>query len=100
MVIIYGMLIVFFIIMAYSIFQNMLTYSKNQGTQYLIIWFFSLLFLNLLIMFGIYSYYYYKTTINPYRGRPGLQGMQGREGSKGSNTVECSKKPEYSDVKV
>lgn len=95
MIVIYGMLLVFFLIFAYSIFQNILSYSQHQTTQYLIVWFFSLLIINLFLMISMYSYHYYKTNMNPYQGRPGLPGYQGLEGPKGANTLECRQLPEF-----
>lgn len=91
MVIIYGMLIVFFLIFAYSLILNILNYSNHQSTKYLIIWFTTLLFINLFITFSIYGYYYYKKNINPYQGRVGIAGYEGKIGEKGANTIECAK---------
>jgi hypothetical protein len=45
-----------------------------------------------MVTYGIYGYYYYKTKINPYSGRPGIQGYPGMNGASGISITECTSK--------
>jgi hypothetical protein len=92
MIVIYGTLIVFVIIIGFLIFKNLISYSQNPTTVLLISWFFSLLLINIIVTSSIYGYNYYKTKINPYLGRPGIQGYPGMEGTNGINITGCATK--------
>jgi hypothetical protein len=89
MIVIYGTLIVFVIMVGFFIFKNLISYSQNPTTVLLISWFFSLLLINIIVTSGIYGYYYYKTKINQYSGNQGIQGYPGMEGASGVNINEC-----------
>ena len=77
-----------FIMFAYMIFKNMLSFAQHPTTFLIITWFFGLAALNILITITIYGYYYYKTNINPFSGIQGPPGYEGISGTVGTSTVD------------
>lgn len=97
MIVILITIIIILLILAYSIFKNMLKFSEHPTTILLVTWFFSLALINLLLFTSIYGYYYYKTSMNPYQGNQGIPGYQGENGSPGNNAIcyKCDKSNQH-----
>lgn len=67
----------------------MLMYASKPADTYLLVWFISLLFLNLLLTITIYGYYYYRKYWHPFQGKAGRPGESGVVGEPGPNTIQC-----------
>jgi len=93
MIVIVGAIVIACLIIIYGVFSNMTNFATHPGTIYLLIWFFSLLVINLLMATTVYGYYYYKQVWSPFGGVPGLAGYEGPAGDGGPSSVkyECKK---------
>lgn len=87
MIVILIAIIITFLVILYGIFNTMINFATRSETIYLIVWFFTLLIINLIVIAVVYGYKYYKTVWSPYVGLPGTPGFTGSNGESGPSVT-------------